>query len=231
MNQERILIVEDDMDINNLLKRVIEKSGYQIEQAFSGTEARLRLSMEKFDLIILDLMLPGMTGEELIKEIRKQEEMPILVLSAKTALENRVNVLNLGADDYLMKPFENEEVVARVNAAIRRYKKFKPIEKEITNEVLTHKNIALNEASREVTVCGNNIALTGHEYDILYLLLKNPNKVFSRESLYEAIWQGGFYGEDNTINVHVSNLRKKIAEADREEEYIKTVWGIGFKLV
>ncbi|RDU22286.1 DNA-binding response regulator [Anaerosacchariphilus polymeriproducens] len=226
----KILIVEDDTDINNLIAKIVEKAGHQVVQAFSGTEAQLRLEMDSFDLIILDLMLPGITGEELIELIREKAQMPILVLSAKNGLENRVNVLNLGADDYLMKPFENEEVAARVNASLRRYKKFSP-DKNKKAEVLNHKNIEINNDAREVFVCSKRIALTGYEYDILYLLLKNPNKVFSRESLYEEIWNGGFYGEDNTVNVHISNLRKKIAEFDKEEEYIKTVWGIGFKLV
>lgn len=231
MEPTNILIVEDDTDINNLLARIMEQQGFQATQAFSGTEARLRLSMEEYDLMLLDLMLPGIMGEDIIREVREKSDLPILVLSAKSALEDRVGVLNLGADDYLIKPFEKEEVIARVNRALRRYKGYvSGGGKKEKEESLTYKKLTLHTQAREAFVDNHPLSLTAHEYDILLLLMQNPNKVYSRESLYEEIWKGGYYGEDNTVNVHVSNLRKKIAALD-EEEYIKTVWGIGFKLV
>lgn len=234
MELTNILIVEDDTDINNLLARIMKQQGFQATQAFSGTEARLRLSMEEYDLMLLDLMLPGVMGEDIIQEIREKSDLPILVLSAKSALEDRVKVLNLGADDYLIKPFEKEEVIARVNRALRRYKGYAKRggkkESRLQEESLTYKKLTLHTQAREALVNSQPLSLTAHEYDILLLLMQNPNKVYSRESLYEEIWKGGYYGEDNTVNVHVSNLRKKIAALD-EEEYIKTVWGIGFKLV
>lgn len=301
MNEIKILIVEDDADINNLLAKILKKEGYEPVQAYSGTEAWLRLDQDailQYSLILLDLMLPGLMGEELIGKIRTISKIPILVLSAKSALQDRVAVLNLGADDYLTKPFEKDEVIARVNSALRRYLQFgsgsghkgtdcgrenpsiAPRESASGQEnpaiaqresasdqenpaigrrasafdqenpaigqrklafsredvaegsaaPLCYKNLALSVRSREVTVLGSPLALTAHEFDLLCLLMQHPGKVFSRESLYEQVWRNGYYGEDNTVNVHISNLRKKIAAVDPDTEYIKTVWGIGFKL-
>ena len=245
MNAIKILIVEDDIDINNLLAKILKKEGYEPVQAYSGTEAWLRLDQDailQYSLILLDLMLPGLMGEELIGKIREISSIPILVLSAKSALKDRVGVLNLGADDYLTKPFEKDEVIARVNSALRRYLQFgqdagqrEPVTGQEdgaggSREPLRYKDMVLDVQSREVKLLGNPLVLTAHEFDLLCLLMQHPGKVFSRESLYEQIWQNGYYGEDNTVNVHISNLRKKIAAIDPDTEYIKTVWGIGFKL-
>lgn len=229
MGKGHALVVEDDVDINNLIFKILKKDGYEVTQSFSGSEADLRISMEKFDIILLDLMIPGITGEELITKIRKDNEVPIIVISAKTSLEDRVNVLNIGADDYITKPFEAAEILARVNSQLRRYKKFSDTATE-QKEKLQFKNISINENSREVRVNGSELKLTAHEFDILCLLVKNPDKVYSRENLYEIVWKSGYYGEDNTVSMHVSNIRKKLKELDRDNEYIKTVWGIGFKL-
>lgn len=226
---QKILIIEDDTDINHLLSRILKKAGYEVTPAFSGTEAQLRLEKDVPDLILLDLMLPGVTGEEVIKYVREglHQNIPIIVISAKTALENKVFTMTMGADDYITKPFEAEEVLVRVMAVLRRYH---TTGDELSQESYHYKNLALNPISRIVTVNQQEITLTRHEYDILLILMKQPEKVFSRESLYEEIWQNGYYGEDNTVNVHVSNIRKKIAAMDSETEYIKTVWGIGFKM-
>ncbi|WP_434794059.1 Transcriptional regulatory protein WalR [Terrisporobacter petrolearius] len=232
MEKEHILVVEDDADINNLISKTLQKQHYRVTQAFSGSEAHLRLSMDKFHLVMLDLMLPGITGEELIKITREKQDMPIIVISAKTSLEDKVNILDLGADDYLTKPFELEEILARVNSQLRRYRKFgNTFNYNFENEdEYKFKELILNEQSRTVKIRNENISLTNHEFDILYILIKNPDKVYSRETLYELVWKNGYYGEDNSVNVHVSNIRKKIKEVEKEEEYIKTVWGIGFKL-
>ena len=227
MDQIKILVVEDDTDINMLIKKILEKDDFSVIQAFSGTEAQLRLSMDHYDVVLLDLMLPGITGEQLIPVIC-EKGIPIIVLSAKVGLKDRVNVLNLGADDYITKPFEAEEVIARVNAVLRRTNK-KRAETRGQKETYTYKKLKLSVDSRKVLVDENEIFLTAHEFDILYLLIKNPQKVYSREALYEEVWQGGYYGEDNTVNVHISNIRKKISEVT-PSDYIKTVWGIGFKL-
>lgn len=225
----KILITEDDADISNLIRKICEKNGLQAVQAFSGTEAALRLELEIFDMIILDLMLPGMTGEELLQKARdKHPDIPILVLSARSALTDKVQLLNGGADDYMTKPFEPEELLARITACLRRAGRT-PRETP-AKESLFYKKLCIRPASRKVTVNGQELVLTPHEYEILLLLVQEPEKVFSREALYEQVWQGGYYGEDNTVNVHVSNLRRKIAAGDAESEYIKTVWGIGFKM-
>lgn len=228
MCKEHILVVEDDVDVNNLITKILINKMYHVTQAFSGSEASLQLFNSDFDLILLDLMLPGITGEELIKQIRQKKEIPILVISAKTSLEDKVNILNLGADDYITKPFESEEILARVNCQLRRYRKFTMQSNESCE--YKFKKLILEEESRQVKVNGKNISLTGYEFDILHILLKNPNKVYSRESLYEQVWKSGYYGGDNTVNVHVSNIRKKIKKIAGDEDYIKTVWGIGFKL-
>lgn len=228
MYKENILVVEDDVDINNLITKTLEKHDYKVTQAFSGSEALLQLSISEFKLILLDLMLPGMSGEDIINKTREKKEIPIIVISAKTSLQDKVNVLNIGADDYIIKPFELEEVIARVNSLLRRYKKY-----EIntpSNEVYKFKNIMLEEETRKVKVKEKEIHLTGYEFDILSILIKHPNRVYSRESLYEQVWKNGYYGEDNSVNVHISNIRKKIKSVAEDEDYIKTVWGIGFKL-
>jgi DNA-binding response OmpR family regulator len=223
----RILVVEDDADINRILCRYLEKEQYQVVAAFSGTEAKLQLTINNFDLILLDLMIPGITGEELISYIRTFSETPIIVISAKSALEDKVNALKNGADDYMIKPFERDEVLARVNAILRRSKRSRP--KATGESDYTLKHLVLKPASREVSVKGHLISLTAYEFDILQLLLQYPDRVFSKDQLYQDIWKTGYYGEDNTINVHMSNIRRKIKEHD-DDSYIKTVWGIGFKL-
>lgn len=225
--QTKILVVEDDEDINRILKKYLEKEQYSVDSAFSGTEAKLLLSMNQYHLILLDLMIPGITGEELIKEVRKNAQTPILVISAKIALEDKVNALKCGADDYMTKPFEREEVLARVEAILRRSSN--QSEALNTEADFSFKNLVLKPFSREVFIKGSLISLTAYEFDILHLMLQNPDRVFTKEHLYQDIWKTGYYGEDNTINVHMSNIRKKIKEYD-DTSYIKTVWGIGFKI-
>lgn len=225
--QERILVVEDEADINRLLARILQEAGYEVRQAFSGTEAGLLLEKEVPDLMLLDLMLPGLSGEELLKEIRSHRcpDLPVLILSAKNSLGDKVSLLKGGADDYITKPFEPEEVTARVQAALRRSRKGVS-----AGGFLSYKKLRLSPDERKAFLGEKELLLTAHEFDILKLLMQNPRKVYSRESLYEIVWQGGYYGENNTVNVHVSNLRKKIKEAGHPEEYIQTVYGIGFRL-
>lgn len=233
MDDIKILVAEDDTAINHLICKILEKGGYRAVSAFSGTEAELRYGMETYDMVILDLMMPGMDGESLLQKIRtdRKSEIPVLILSAKSALEDKVTLLKSGADDYMTKPFEPDELLARVYALLRRSgSKGGRAEAGSDEEILTFKNLKLLKKGRQVSVKEHVLTLTPYEYEILLLLMEEPDKVFSRESLYEKVWKGGYYGEDNTVNVHVSNLRKKIAAVDGEEEYIKTVWGIGFKM-
>ncbi|HIV20124.1 MAG TPA: response regulator transcription factor [Candidatus Merdivicinus intestinigallinarum] len=222
----QILIAEDDPDINRLLGRILEKEGYQVTAAFSGSEARLLLKTVRFDLIVLDLMLPGATGEELVEEIRKNSTTPILVVSAK-GQEDKLNVLKMGADDFISKPFDVNEVAVRVYSLLRRSRDFS--ENGGEKQTLSLKNLEIDLESREVRVSGKPLSLTAREYDILVLLMRYPNKVFTRQNIFETVWGGAYLGDDNTINVHISNLRSKIQKLDDKEEYISTIWGVGFK--
>lgn len=224
-----ILVVEDDADINGLIHRILIKEGYNVRQAFSGTEAKMCLDMLDFKLVLLDLMLPGMTGEEVIFEIRKRKKMPIIVISAKTTPEDKINVLKLGADDFVVKPFDVNEVVARVNAQLRRYTEFSNTNEE-ESLVLAYKEITIDKEQMQLCVKGTPVQVTVKEFTIIDLLITNPKKVFTKANLFEHVWNEEFFGDDNTINVHISNLRSKISALDSENEYIKTVWGIGFKL-
>jgi DNA-binding response OmpR family regulator len=227
-NNINILVVEDDLDINNLLCKILIKEGYNIRSAYSGTEARMCMEQYEYHLILLDLMLPGISGEEIIKHIRKIKTMPIIVISAKAEQDVKVEALRLGADDFISKPFDTNEVIARVQSQLRRYMVFsKPKEKE---RILRHKDLILNRDTVEVTLDGNPVILTAREFCILELLMANPNKVFTKSNLFEHVWNEEFLGDDNTINVHISNLRSKLSKIKPNDEYIHTVWGIGFKI-
>lgn len=222
---QKILIVEDERDINDMLARVLEAGGYQTVPAYTGTEGFALLEQEKPDLMLMDLMLPEIRGEELLWKIRREKRcnVPVVVITARGAVREKVDMLNAGADDYITKPFQPEEVVARVDAVLRR------VGKDEAGWV-SYKSISILPRSRRAVFNGKELDLTAREYDILYLLVQNPEKVFSRERLYELVWDGGYYGENNTVNVHVSNLRRKFREAGSAEEYIHTVYGIGFQL-
>ena len=224
-----VLIIEDEKNIQTFMGKVLKRHDYQVLYADTGKQGLEMIRSRCPDLILLDLGLPDMDGCSIIRDVRTWASTPIIVISARTAEREKVAALDLGADDYITKPFDPEEVIARVEAAMRRYTK-EAQNMEAEQEVFRYKNLSLYPQSRKVEVSGIELPLTMHEYDILYLLIQNPQKVYSREHLYEQVWKGGYYGEDNTVNVHVSNLRKKIQKADKEESYIKTVWGIGFKL-
>lgn len=223
-----ILIAEDDVDINNLLNKILIKEGYNVRCTYSGSEAEMCLERYDFQLILLDLMLPGITGEELISKVRKIKIMPIIVISAKMGQDVKIDVLKLGADDFMSKPFDVNEVLARVEAQLRRYMIFS---KAAGNQnVLKYKNLIFNKETLKVEVKGKEIYLTAKEFSILEMLLSYPNKVFTKSNLFETVWGGNYMDDDNTINVHISKIRSKIAEIDPDTEYIHTVWGIGFKV-
>ncbi|MGL5379905.1 response regulator transcription factor [Clostridium sp.] len=227
-NKGEILVVEDDVDINSLFYKVLSKEGYNVRSAYSGTEAKMCLEQFDYNLILLDLMLPGVSGEELINEIRNDKNVPIIVISAKDTQEEKINVLKMGADDFISKPFDINEVIVRVEVQLRRTSEF--TKSNNNKERLQHKNLTLDLESRQVFVNEEEVTLTLREFSILELLVSNPHKVFTRANLFESVWNNEFLGDDNTVNVHVSNLRSKLAKVDAKKEYIKTVWGIGFKL-
>lgn len=222
-----ILIVEDDVDISKILSSILEGEGYAIRCAYSGTEGEMCIEGSDYDLILLDLMLPGISGEELIEKVRKAKIMPIIVVSSKSNQEEKINVLKLGADDFVCKPFDVYEVLARVEVQLRRYKQFSSM-KNI--DTLKYKKLSLNKESRQVFLGESEVNLTYREFSILELLMENPNKVFTRANIFESIWKEDYIEDEGTVNVHISHLRSKLSKLDKEVEYIKTVWGIGFKL-
>lgn len=219
-----ILIVEDDTNINNLLKEALEKERYNCEQAFSGTEAKMLLEVRKYSVVLLDLMLPGISGEEVLKVIREQGKIPVIVLTAKDDLDAKVDILTNGADDYITKPFEIKEVIARIQVQLRH------AGQEQKKNLLNYKELALDRESFTVEIQGKQLPkITKQEFFILELLLKYPKKVFSKEEIFEYAWEQSYMGETKTLDVHISNIRKKIREIT-EKEYIETVWGIGYRL-
>ena len=222
---QKILIIEDDTNINNMIKEILTKRDYVCVQAFSGTEGLLYAGTEDISLVILDLMLPGMAGEDVLVKIKEKKDVPVIVLSAKDTLDSKIALLTCGAEDYMTKPFEIEELVARVGVQLRR---LAGKEKQKGNN-LTYKELVLDEEMYTASVRESELSLTRQEYKILELFLLNPNRVFSKQDIYDYAWNEVYLGEDKTINVHISNIRKKI-KAVTEEEYIETVWGIGFKL-
>ena len=219
-----ILIVEDDVNINELLKEALEKEGYFCTQAFSGTEAEMLLEKEEYVLVLLDLMLPGMSGENVLRFIREKGQTPVIILTAKDTLDSKVENLRNGADDYITKPFEIKEVLARVEVWIRRMRG------QISEKKLSYKEMVIDKDTYSVMIEGRELPkITKQEFSILELLVKNPKKVFSKEEIFEYAWEQEYMGETKTLDVHISNIRKKIKEVS-EKEYIETVWGIGFRL-
>jgi len=227
-NNINILVVEDDNDINKMLAKLMEKGGYNVKQAYSGTEAMLHIETTDFHLVLLDLMLPGITGKELLKNIRKTKKMPVIVISAKLEKQVKLDLFKLGADDYITKPFDIEELSARIDANLRRYIDFDNSSPKEEN--LAYKDIILNKETKEVYVNGKELSLTFREFNILELLLTHPKKVFSKANLYESVWGDEYLGDDNTVNVHMSNLRNKLNKVNHNKEYIETIWGMGYKL-
>jgi len=219
---KKILIVEDDIHINSMLCELLRQNNYMPHAAFSGTEAILLLSQERFSLILLDLMLPGKTGAEVLEEIRRKSAIPVIALTAVCNKESIVALLKAGANDYMTKPFDNSELLARIEVQLRNNATVQ--EKQLHFHALT-----LDLGRFDGFINENALNLSKREFEILKLLMENPQKVFTKNNLYESVWNNEFIGDDNTINVHISKLRSKIAKYT-DDEYIQTVWGIGFKM-
>ncbi|MBO3445233.1 response regulator transcription factor [Clostridium sp. CCUG 7971] len=229
MNKKiKLLIIEDDNDINKLLSEMLLNEGYTVKQSYSGTEGLIYLEQEPWHIVLLDLMLPGKSGEELLGDIRKRMTVPVIIISAKEERSIKIDMLKLGADDFISKPFDIEEVLARIESNLRRYIEFS--EYDNGKDIVNYKEISLNKDTREVFVNENNVILTAREFDILNLLINNPKKVFSKSNLFESVWKSEYVCDDNTITVHVSNLRNKLSKFETKYNYIQTIWGIGYKL-
>ena len=223
--QFTIMVVEDDTNIKNLLKTALEKAGYQVLQAFSGTEAELILQMrESIALVLLDLMLPGISGEEVLKHIRERGNFPVIVLTARDSLDEKIGMLTQGADDYITKPFEIPEVIARIQVQLRH------VERGIENKQMAYRNLVLDKVTYQVRIDGKVVSqITKQEFAILELLVSHPKQVFSKEDIFSYAWNEPYMGETKTLDVHISNIRKKIKQVTTDE-YIETVWGIGYRL-
>lgn len=225
----RVLIVEDDKEIRELLGNFLSQNGFLIKEARDGSIASRLMAQETYDVILMDMMLPFRSGDELIKEIRSSKDVeknrtPVIVISAKTKIETRIEVLRMGADDYILKPFDLNEVLARIEVVLRRVRESKNDEDD-----LTFKRLTVSQKNNSVSCNGKELKLTSKEMQLLILFMKNPKKTFSKANLYEAVWEEDYIYEDNTINVHISNLRAKLKKA-AGEDIIETVWGIGYRL-
>lgn len=228
-----ILITEDDTDINNMLRDLLQGSGYQVQQAFSGTEALMLMRQDQPAAVILDLMLPGMAGEDVLRHIQQTyPDTAVIISSAKDEVQTKIALLRAGADDYLSKPFDTDELLARLEVVLRRrgLHAAAAIADVQTAKNLKYKDIEMQPENFGITVSGMPVKLTKREYLILQLLMQNPSKVFTKNNIYESVWNEVFLGEDNAVNVHISNIRQKLAKVSPQETYIETVWGIGFKM-
>ena len=221
----RILIVEDELDLASIIKDYLEKELYEVEICSQGDEAIEIFDKFKPSLVILDLMLPGMNGYEICQNIRIKSTIPILILSAKIDEFDKVKGLDLGADDYITKPFRPRELLARVNAQLRRSQVFN---KE-NLEIIDLENIRIYTKEYKVEKNGRDLDLSRNEFELLVFLSKNPRQVFSREQLYERIWGFDSYGDLNTVTVTINRLRQKIEDNPKNPKYILTVWGVGYK--
>lgn len=218
-----ILIIEDDPAINKLLCGILNKSGYETESATDGfTGLQMALNGDH-DLILMDLMLPMKSGEEILRSLREVKKTPVIVLSAKSDVHNRIELLRLGADDFICKPFDIDEVILRIEAVLRR------VDDRKDPDQLTYKDMRIDKDAKRVYIGENELVCTAMEYSILELMLGNPNKIFSKRNLFESVTGEDYMSEENTMNVHMSNLRKKIAKLT-DESYIDTVYGMGYRL-
>lgn len=219
-----ILIIEDDSDISDMLCILLRQSGYKTLCAYSGTEGLLVHSTE-VSLILLDLMLPGHSGEEIISGLKRKHSVPIIVMSAIHDVGKKVDLFSLGADDYVTKPFHNDELLARISARLRE-----DVGGSSSDEVLTYKDIRLCKADFSVKCGDTDIELSKYEFLLLQLLMENSNRTCTKSMIYDKVWDYENSADDNTLNVHISKLRKKLKECNPNEEYIETVWGIGYRL-
>ena len=209
-----ILIIEDDVPLNDMTKRLLTQHGYYVTSAYSGSEALLLMEKGTFDLILLDLMLPGIPGETVLEKIKSAMDIPIIGVSAKTDIDSKVNLIRNGADDYITKPFDNQELLVRIEAVLRRFQQSSGLN---NGKTLHFKDLSLDTEAMEAKIGNTPIALTRYEYLILQLLMSAPSKVFTKNNIFESVWNENFIGDDNAINVHIGNLRKKFAKVKGDD--------------
>jgi len=229
MSDINILVVEDDSEINHLVSRTLLNEGYTIDSVFNGLEALQYFKSKHYHMIILDLMIPKTDGYEVLRRVREKSNIPILILSAKSEDTDKIIGLGLGADDYMIKPFNISELVARVKAQLRRYLYFNSVSVEEVC-LLKHLEMELDLNTFVLKVKDKQIVLSSKEFEILKLLMSNPKRVFTKDVIYQSVWGEDFIADENTIMIHIHRLREKIEDDASKPRYIKTIWGIGYKL-
>ncbi len=226
----KILLVEDDVEISEMLKNFLMTENFEVVTAYDGESACEKFFADEYSIVLLDLMIPKISGMEVMKTIRASSTVPIMILSAKDTDSDKTLGLGLGADDYVTKPFSVTEVLARIKANIRRNTQYTAAAAAEEEEILTKGELVLNLNAYSVMKNGKKVELTAKEFEILKLLMKNPKKVYTKEQLYSQIWNDAYMGDENAVNVHISRLRNKIEDNPRDPDYVVTVWGIGYKL-
>ncbi len=229
MNKETILVVDDEKEIRDLISIYLVNEGYKIIKAGNGLDALNYLKNEEIDLIILDIMMPNMDGMEVCDKIRQHKNMPIIMLSAKSEDIDKIMGLTTGADDYVTKPFNPFELMARVKSQLRRYKRLN-VPEDKKDGIIEIDDLIINLDTHEVKVRDIDAKLTPREFDILSLLARNRGIVFSIEKIYETVWREEFFESDNTVMVHIRKIREKLEQNSRKPKFIKTVWGVGYKI-
>ncbi|MBQ7534766.1 MAG: response regulator transcription factor [Stomatobaculum sp.] len=227
---QKILVCDDDKEIVEAISIYLSGEGYEILQAYDGFEALEIMEKTPVDLLIVDVMMPGLDGIRTTLKIRETSSIPIIILSAKSEDNDKILGLNIGADDYLTKPFNPLELVARVKSQLRRYTELGNMDARDNSHLFSVGDLQINDETKEVTVSGNVVKLTPIEYNILLLLVRNAGKVFSIDEIYEKIWNEEAIGADNTVAVHIRHIREKIEINPREPRYLKVVWGVGYKV-
>ncbi|WP_042346286.1 response regulator transcription factor [Bacillus massiliigorillae] len=230
-NSVKILVVDDEERIRRLLKMYLEREDYVIEEAEDGNEALLKANATDYDLILLDIMMPGKDGIEVCRELREKKSTPVIMLTAKGEEINRVQGFEVGTDDYIVKPFSPREVVLRVKALLRRSSKTSYIQTDTTTkDVIVLPHLTIDNDAHRVMADGKEVSLTPKEYELLYFLAKAPDKVFDREQLLKEVWHYEFFGDLRTVDTHVKRLREKLNRVSEEAaKMIVTVWGVGYK--
>ena len=226
----KILVCDDDKEIVEAIERYLTQDGYEVLKAYDGEEAIQTLKKEHVDLLIMDVMMPRLDGIRATLKIREENSLPIIILSAKSEDADKILGLNIGADDYVTKPFNPLELVARAKSQLRRYTQLGSTVQDEKKEVYEVGGLSINDELKEVTVDGESVRLTPIEYNILLLLVKNQGKVFSIDQIYENIWNEEAIGADNTVAVHIRHIREKIEINPKEPRYLKVVWGVGYKI-
>lgn len=224
----RILVVDDDPAIVNIVQTCLEQDGYRVRSAGDGNTACALASAERFHLVVMDVMMPGCSGLLATMRIREKSNIPILMLSAKAEGSDRILGLEAGADDYLVKPFYRQELLARVKALLRRYDDLGSIREEKSGQRLRIRDVVLDLDQKRMIVRGEPVRLTATEFKIMHLLMSNPGRVFSAEEIYQRVWNSDAYAVENTVMVHISRIREKLELNPRKPEYLQVVWGIGY---